>query len=239
LIFDAVRIVSYGADDKLIITELMTGNPLQVVHKPHEGSRILAMQFDTDYAVTVSGDRMVRFWTMKGARFSIRETKQSMRPKMHIVGGSEQLQDIARRYDLRVRDLLKWNNLVDAHTVYVGMRLSLYSEEELADMDEKDAQNANAAAREEARKRRLEADRRGGSNSTRRTGQPIRRLTLGGMTEEQAAKLDPVNAALKDRLAKLRRRMQGVSEDNAPGFTKNYQMKRNFVGNDIEFGDEF
>jgi hypothetical protein len=123
---DALKVVTYGSDERLVVTDLMQGTAMQETIKPHAASRMLALQFDTDTMVTVAADRTMRVWAWKAGRFSSRPREIADRPAEHIIKPEEQLQDVAEAYELSVRELLAFNRMGDARRLYPGMRLSLY-----------------------------------------------------------------------------------------------------------------
>lgn len=123
---DAMKVVSYGADHRLVVTDVIQGTMMQETREPHGPARVIALQFDTDTLVTVAEDRTMRVWAWKAGRFSARPREIAERPAEHIVLPEQQLQDIGETYGLTVADILAFNGMRDAHKIYAGMRLALY-----------------------------------------------------------------------------------------------------------------
>jgi Fibronectin type III domain len=144
---DALKVVSYGADQKLIVTDLMLGTAMQETREPHGHARVLALQFDTDVMVTVAEDRSMRLWAWKNGRFASKPREIAERPAEHIVGEDEAMNDIAIKYGLTLKFLLACNGLKDVNKVYPGMRLALYlphdAEEDTGDGKKKTPRTAS------------------------------------------------------------------------------------------------
>jgi len=127
--FDVSKIVSYGGDQQLVVTDLWTGAPLQQTVQPHGLSRVVALQYDTFSMLTVASDRTVRVWPWRQSRLPNGVPPPShvaARPREHIVRGEEQLMDVAQFYQVEIHHLLAWNNLRDATRTFPGQRLVLH-----------------------------------------------------------------------------------------------------------------
>jgi hypothetical protein len=127
--FDVSKIVSYGGDQQLVVTDLWTGAPLQQTLQPHGLARVVGLQYDTFSLLTVASDRTVRVWPWRQSRLPNGTPPPShvaARPREHIVRGEEQLMDVARFYEVDLAHLLAWNNLRDATRTFPGQRLVLH-----------------------------------------------------------------------------------------------------------------
>jgi len=126
--FDAVKIVSAGADARMVFTDFMSGEALQTSHRPHGDAHVLALAFDTDRLVTVGADRSMRHWTFRGAARNADAQAQARRAgqaKSYILRSSDKLVQVAKYYGASVKDLMRWNGVVDIRQLYAGMRIKI------------------------------------------------------------------------------------------------------------------
>lgn len=114
--FDAYKIVSSGGDGRLVVSDLFTGEPLQVTLAPHGATPIAGLQFDTDRLLTVAVDRSVKVWAWKGV-------KPQPSARTHLTQPGDSLLSVAQRYDVLVRQLRRWNGIRNADQFYEGKRL--------------------------------------------------------------------------------------------------------------------
>ena len=112
--FDAIHIVSGGTDNSVCITDIATGEVLQTLrgHTNH----VLAIAFDSDRIVSASGDNTLRYW-----QWGSQSTGPS--DKVHVLDQTESLVAVAKRYDLTVPEMMKWNGITEMKDVYPGMKL--------------------------------------------------------------------------------------------------------------------
>ena len=102
--FDAMRLVSIGADETLIVWDVLSGQQLQSFTKPHGSARISALQFDDTHLMTVGADRSMRVWVWKGAI-------PVPRGREIVAVASDTFASIARAHNVRGKQLLKWNRI--------------------------------------------------------------------------------------------------------------------------------
>ncbi|KAJ8601005.1 hypothetical protein CTAYLR_009338 [Chrysophaeum taylorii] len=120
--FDATRVVSCAADGLVAVTDLTTGSTLQSL-RGHEGA-VLAVAYDSSRVLSVGSDGTAREWKW------ISGGQEEATNKYHIVDSRDTLGTIARKYDVKVKDLARWNNLTNARDVYAGTRLLVAPEQQ-------------------------------------------------------------------------------------------------------------
>jgi len=114
--FDAVKIVSAGADAHLVFTDLITGDALSTTVRPHGDAHVLTLCFDSERLVTIAADRTMRVWAFKGG-------EPLPLIKEHVIAPREKAAAIARKYKVKVKDLLQWNGMTDVRNFYEGQRI--------------------------------------------------------------------------------------------------------------------
>ena len=112
--FDAVHIVSGGADSLVVITDIATGEKLQTL-VGHGPGPVLALAFDLGRIVSVGVDNTMRYWQW-GARVLPKD-------KFHLLDKGQSLSAVCKLYSLSLEELLRWNGITDMRNTYVGMKL--------------------------------------------------------------------------------------------------------------------
>jgi murein DD-endopeptidase MepM/ murein hydrolase activator NlpD len=77
--------------------------------------QISALAFDSERIISVSGDNTVRYW----------QWGQSTAPtdKVHVLDKGETLLSVAKRYSIKVDELMRWNGITDVRQCFAGMNL--------------------------------------------------------------------------------------------------------------------
>jgi WD40 repeat protein len=115
LAFDAVKIISASRDNTIRITDIATGDNTQTL-RGHEGG-VLALQFDANNILSASDDGTLRQWHWQASGGDAKE-------KTHTLDfPTENLAKVARKYQVKVAQLLEWNNIKDVSELYAGMQI--------------------------------------------------------------------------------------------------------------------
>jgi WD40 repeat protein/tetratricopeptide (TPR) repeat protein len=127
--FDAMKIVSGGADGNICVTDFATGHLMQTLvgHKQN----VLDLQFDRKRLVSMAADGKVRLWY-----WQTRMGVGSDRKKYHILGAGETLKSISLKYRTSIDKLLEWNSLADSSKMYLGQKLVVEVDTDGAASDE-------------------------------------------------------------------------------------------------------
>ena len=112
--FDATRIVSCGNDGTAVIIDITNGEVSQSL-RGHEKA-VVSVCFDTIKILTASSDNTLRLWKWGTAGDALQD-------KLHVWEPGDTLPKVAVKYDLSVRDLVKWNAIRTAAALYPGGRL--------------------------------------------------------------------------------------------------------------------
>jgi hypothetical protein len=97
------------------VTDIASGEHLQEL-RGHSGP-VLGVQFDAAKILTISADNTMRQWAWEGNKAGAVE-------KWHTLDiPRENLTKIARKYDVKVSDLMEWNGIKDTKTLYSGMQI--------------------------------------------------------------------------------------------------------------------
>lgn len=83
----------------------------------HSG-HILALAFDTERIVTGSGDNTLKYWQWG--------KKNEAQDKHHVIDKGETLNQICKRYDVKISDLMAWNGIKEMRQCYPGMKLIVH-----------------------------------------------------------------------------------------------------------------
>lgn len=120
--FDATRLVTAGGDGLVVITDLVSGDTLQTL-RGHKGPAI-AVAFDTDTILSAGVDNTLREWHWTDRCQSSAPKASVRKDKYHIYEASDTLAGIAKRYNIGVADIVRWNALHDdLRALSVGARL--------------------------------------------------------------------------------------------------------------------
>ena len=151
LCFDAVKIVTASRDHTLRVTDIASGENTMTL-RGHTGA-VLSVQFDSAKALSASEDGTLRQWTWDTG------TGDEKKQRMHTLDWPhENLAKIARKYEVKVADLLEWNGIQDTSELYPGIQLivqkdqssKLESAAEKRMREEKDAATKRQLENEEA-----------------------------------------------------------------------------------------
>lgn len=117
--FDDLRVMSGGSDGLVIITDIISGRPLQTL-RGHDAP-VVALQFDHRSLITLSSDNALRHWHWQRGSD---DADAAHGDRMHIVAPGETIQQIAAQYRVSVPLLLSWNSIVNPlKELYVGRRV--------------------------------------------------------------------------------------------------------------------
>ena len=115
LAFDAVKIISASRDNTIRITDIASGDNTQTL-RGHEGA-VLTLQFDASNILSASDDGTLRQWHWQAS-------KSDSKQRMHTLDfPSENLAKVARKYGVKVAQLLEWNDIADVSELYPGMQI--------------------------------------------------------------------------------------------------------------------
>jgi len=113
--FDAIKIVTAGADLCVRVTDIISGRPLQEFPAAHD-SPVVALQFDLSNLVTASVDRVMKVWEWEDAATKATE-------KQHVLKPGEPIARVAKTYGVSIQDIMKWNNVSRLTGFYQGQRI--------------------------------------------------------------------------------------------------------------------
>ena len=100
----------------LQVTDLASGEVMQTL-RGHEDS-VLAVQFDTVKVLSASQDGTVRQWVWGGVK------KDGTADKYHTLQlPKDNLVKLAKKYKIKIGELLEWNGIKDKQELYSGMKL--------------------------------------------------------------------------------------------------------------------
>jgi hypothetical protein len=111
--FDSVHIVSGGVDNVVCIVDIATGEVLQKL-RGHTGP-ILSLAFDSERILSVGSDNAIRYWQWG--------KKSGPQDKFHVIEPGETLAMIAKRNNLPIDTLMKWNGIRNATQVTQGKKI--------------------------------------------------------------------------------------------------------------------
>lgn len=111
--FDSVHIVTGSTDSCVCITDIASGEVLQSL-RGHENA-VLALAFDSERILTVGGDNTVRYWGWG--------KKSGPQDKFHVLEPNETLAMVAKRNEISLDLLMKWNGIRNNRQIFVGMKL--------------------------------------------------------------------------------------------------------------------
>lgn len=114
--FDAVKLVTTGADRSVQVYDIVSGARLSSMPAAHEDT-IVALQYDPSRMLTVSRDGIMRYWNWDAG------TQEEFNRKTHIVRKRDLVGKLIRQYDISVADLLRWNELKDPRDIYPGQTI--------------------------------------------------------------------------------------------------------------------
>ena len=80
------------------------------------GAAPLAVAFDTIKILTASSDNTLRLWKWGTASDAIQD-------KLHVWEPGDTIPKVAQKYDLSVRDLVRWNAIRSTAQIYPGIKL--------------------------------------------------------------------------------------------------------------------
>jgi hypothetical protein len=112
--FNATTIVSFGLDRRLVLSDLSSGEALQVTREPHGPALVLALGVDSERMFTVAADHSARVWELRGSG-----GMPAILP--YRVKHGMKLSNVARMFGCTLAQVLRWNALRDEHAVYAGM----------------------------------------------------------------------------------------------------------------------
>ena len=112
--FDATRIVSCGNDGTAVIVDITNGEVSQSLRGHEKG--VVAVAFDTIKILTASSDNTLRLWKWGTASDAIQD-------KLHVWEPGDTIPKVAQKYDLSVRDLVRWNAIRSTAQIYPGIKL--------------------------------------------------------------------------------------------------------------------
>lgn len=116
LYFDATRLVSASGDNEIQVTDLASGEILQTL-RGHDDD-VLAVQFDTVKVISASQDGTFRQWVWGGVK------KEGLSDKYHTLQlPRDSLVKLAKKFKIKIGELLEWNDIKDAQGLYSGMKL--------------------------------------------------------------------------------------------------------------------
>jgi WD40 repeat protein/tetratricopeptide (TPR) repeat protein len=125
--FDAVKIVTAGADLYVRVTDIISGRVLQEFDRAHKAP-IVALQFDLEKLLTVSVDRVAKVWRWEDA-------EQRSNHREHVIRVGEPIARIAKEYGVTISELMKWNNVSRLAGFYQGQRIIVSEPLERVGMD--------------------------------------------------------------------------------------------------------
>ena len=111
--FDSVHIVSGGVDNVVCIVDIATGEVLQKL-RGHTGP-VLSLAFDSERILSVGSDNTIRYWQWG--------KKSGPQDKFHVIEPGETLAMIAKRNNLPIDTLMKWNGIRNATQVTQGKKI--------------------------------------------------------------------------------------------------------------------
>lgn len=141
--FDATRVVSAGGDALVVVTDVTTGEQIQSL-RGHEGP-VLQLQFDTTKILSAGTDNTLRQWM-----WATDADRGKSADKYHVYDAGDTLVVIARKYNVTIPDLVRWNAIEDVRKLYAGTRLIVAPGDPSAPTEPERA----AAKRAEQKKRR-------------------------------------------------------------------------------------
>jgi len=142
--FDATRIVSAGEDSLVVVTDVTSGLILQSL-RGHAG-RVACVQFDTGRILSAGVDSTLRQWPWAAG------AKKGPRDKFHVFDAGDSLANVSRKYNVALKDVLRWNAVEDVRSVVAGTRLVVAK----AFADEPTAAEKALALNHEKKRRRNE-----------------------------------------------------------------------------------
>lgn len=120
--FDATRLVTAGGDGLVVITDLASGYTLQTL-RGHKGPA-LAVAFDTNIILSAGVDNTLREWHWADKCLPSAPRACVSEDKYHVYDANDTLAGIAKRYNISIPDLVRWNALQDdPHSLSAGARL--------------------------------------------------------------------------------------------------------------------
>lgn len=141
--FDATRVVSAGGDALVVVTDVTTGEQIQSL-RGHDGP-VIQLQFDTSKILSAGVDNTLRQWT-----WATDADKGKPSDKYHVYDAGDTLVQIARKYNVSIPDIVRWNAIEDVRKLYAGTRLIVAP----GNPDEPTEPERAAAKRAEQKKRR-------------------------------------------------------------------------------------
>lgn len=113
--FDAVKLVTAGADLCVKVSDILSGQVLQQFENAHT-TPVIALQFDVDHLVTAAAGRDVKVWDWEGAnpRPVVRE---------HILRPGETIVSVAKANNVSIQKLMEWNGMSRLTGFYQGQRI--------------------------------------------------------------------------------------------------------------------
>ena len=147
LCFDAVKIVTASRDHTLRVTDIASGENTMTL-RGHTGA-VLSVQFDSAKALSASEDGTLRQWTWDTG------TGDEKKQRMHTLDWPhENLAKIARKYEVKVADLLEWNGIQDTSELYPGIQLIVQKDQ--SSKLESAAEKRKREEKDAAKKQQLE-----------------------------------------------------------------------------------
>ena len=125
------------------MTDVTTGEQIQSL-RGHEGL-VVQLQFDTSKILSAGVDNTLRQWT-----WATDADKGKSSDKYHVYDAGDTLVQIARKYNVTIADIVRWNAIEDVRKLYAGTRLIVAP----GNPDEPTEPEKAAAKRAEQKKRR-------------------------------------------------------------------------------------
>ncbi|KAA0171407.1 hypothetical protein FNF27_06317 [Cafeteria roenbergensis] len=113
--FDAVKLVTAGADLCVKVSDILSGQVLQQFENAH-ATPVIALQFDVDHLVTAAAGRDVKVWDWESTnpRPVVRE---------HILRPGETIVSVAKANNVTIQKLMEWNGMSRLTGFYQGQRI--------------------------------------------------------------------------------------------------------------------
>ena len=124
---DAVRVVTGGADGRLRVFDVMTGESVQTI--PGHPCAILDIQCDASRMVSAGTDGSIKRWVWASAPSASDEASGNANEyegaaTKHIFGPGDSMKKLSMAYNTPLAKLLEYNKMKEASEAYIGMQVT-------------------------------------------------------------------------------------------------------------------